>query len=138
VSVVVIEKSDLVRRLAIAEKLDLIPPLASDLASPKGTQVWERFIHLRRLRDDLVHIKGFGYGGEPTNPQAHGRLLRGDGESAVQDAARLIHSVAPGWLNDPVLKQLGARDSLPTDQLARAEIIASVAPTTVLGHVQYQ
>lgn len=103
---VVIEKIDMIRRLAIAEKLDLIPPLASGQISPKGTAVWERFVHLRRLRDDLVHIKGFGYVGEPTDPQIYGRLLRGDGNAAVQDAARLIDSIAPDWLLDPMRKQL--------------------------------
>ena len=68
---------------------------------------WERFVHLRRLRDELVHVKKSGYAGEKDNPQVYGRLLRGDGDSAVQDAARLIEAIAPGWLVESVPEKLG-------------------------------
>jgi hypothetical protein len=101
----IIGKGDMARRMAIAEKLDLVVPLTGQ-PSPKGTAVWERFVHLRRLRDDLVHIKEFGYSAEPTEPQAYGQLLRGDGNTAVQDAALLISAAAPGWVEE-VSQELG-------------------------------
>ncbi len=100
-------KDEIPRRLSISEKLSLVAPLATGEPSIKGTAVWGRFVELRRLRDELVHVKRFGYAGEPENPQAYGRLLRGDGDTAVQDAARVVMAVAPGWLVDPVPDRLG-------------------------------
>ena len=104
---VVYEKSEMVRRLSISEKLDLVVPMATGHDSIKGTAVWERYVHLRRLRDDLVHVKSTGYAGEPVDPQVYGRLLRGDADEAVQDAARLIQAIAPEWLIESVPRRLG-------------------------------
>jgi hypothetical protein len=104
---VVYDKQELARRLAVGEKLHLVAPLATGQPSVKGTTTWERFVHLRRLRDDIVHVKRFGYAGEPQNPQAYGQLLRGDGATAVQDAAQLVIAIAPGWIKDPVPARLG-------------------------------
>ncbi|MFN8204571.1 MAG: hypothetical protein U0S48_18600 [Solirubrobacteraceae bacterium] len=55
-----IEKSDMVRALNISEKLSQAVPLLDIGEQTKGTRPWERFVHLKRLRDDLVHVKDPG------------------------------------------------------------------------------
>lgn len=51
----------MVRRLGISEKLTLAVPLLPDGENFKGTRPWERYRHLKRLRNDLVHVKQRGY-----------------------------------------------------------------------------
>ena len=104
---VMYEKEMMVRRLSIAEKLDIVAPIATKGASQKGTAAWARFVDLRRLRDELVHIKRFGYAGEPENPAAYGRLIRGDGSKAVQDAAGIIVAISPDWVPKPARDEIG-------------------------------
>jgi hypothetical protein len=45
------------RELSIDEKLGRTLPDLLGLASPKGSTVWEAYVHLRRLRDAAVHFK---------------------------------------------------------------------------------
>jgi hypothetical protein len=45
------------RHLSLREKLDALLPDIFDVASPKGTALWEEFIRLQRLRDGFVHLK---------------------------------------------------------------------------------
>ena len=104
---VVYGKDEMARRLSTSEKLHIVAPIATGTASVKGTVPWEGFVRLRRLRDDLVHIKGFGYAGEASNPQAYGRLLRGEGDGAVQEAGRVVLAIQPDWIKEPVRKKLG-------------------------------
>jgi hypothetical protein len=59
--IVTVAKGDMVRRLSITEKLNFAVPLLEDGHPTKGTAAWERFVHLKRLRDDLVHVKERGY-----------------------------------------------------------------------------
>lgn len=45
------------RELSIDEKLGEALPKLLSVHTPKGHAVWEKYIHLRRLRDATVHIK---------------------------------------------------------------------------------
>jgi hypothetical protein len=45
------------RYLSLREKLHEIVPLISKRPSIKGTNLWDQFGHLERLRDRLVHLK---------------------------------------------------------------------------------
>jgi hypothetical protein len=103
----VLGKDKLVRTLSLTEKLDKVGPLATGKASVKGTAAWGRFVELRRLRDELVHVKRFGYRDEPDDPAAYGRLLKGEGAGAVQAAANIIIAIEPGWIPAPARTELG-------------------------------
>lgn len=95
-----VEKADMARRLNLSEKVDRIPPLASGATSIKGTGPWESFVALRRLRDDLVHVKERGYSSDPNNPSPFGRIFRGDASRCVEQATEVIVAAWPGWLSD--------------------------------------
>lgn len=106
--VVTISKSEMVRRLSISEKLELAVPLLPDGESTKGTQPWERFVHLKRLRDDLVHVKERGYSTNPDVPSAYGKLMLGEGDACVEEAVALVRVARPNFLPQHVLAALGA------------------------------
>jgi hypothetical protein len=54
---VTVGKADMVRRLNITEKFELAVPQLPEGRAVKGTAQWGWFVHLKRLRDDLVHVK---------------------------------------------------------------------------------
>lgn len=51
------DKEQIERQLSLSEKLATVLPQAMGKSSPKGTSPWEGFVHLRRLRDRVVHMK---------------------------------------------------------------------------------
>jgi hypothetical protein len=50
-------KDQLERSLSLTVKLADALPKALSLPSPKGTQVWERYVALNKLRDRIIHLK---------------------------------------------------------------------------------
>lgn len=105
---VTVVKGDMVRRLNITEKLNLAVPLLEDGQPTKGTAAWERFVHLKRLRDDLVHVKERGYSTDPDAPSAYGKLMLGAGDNCVEEATALVRAARPIFLPDHVLAALRA------------------------------
>lgn len=109
---VVIERSEIVRKLQIGEKLDLVVPLATNRPSIKDQAVWAKFKSLRQLRDEVVHTKEGGRpkdGEEPQDPSQpgiFGRLLLGEGSRCVEDAAAVIIACEPTGLPDGTRKYL--------------------------------
>jgi hypothetical protein len=104
---VTISKADMVRRLNITEKLELAVPLLPDGHATKGTAAWGRFVHLKRLRDDLVHVKERGYSTDPDKPSAYGQLLLGAGDDCVEEAVALVLGARPVFLPSHVRTALG-------------------------------
>ena len=51
------DKGQIERHFSLSEKLATVLPQATGKPSPKGNSSWEGFVHLRRLRDRVVHIK---------------------------------------------------------------------------------
>lgn len=102
-----IPRDEMVRRLNISEKLHLAVPLLPDGRSAKGTKAWERFVHLKRLRDDLVHVKDRGYSNDPDDPSAYGRLMLGAADECVEEAAALVEVTRPVFLPPHVRDALG-------------------------------
>jgi hypothetical protein len=45
------------RELSLDEKIGTVLPALLGLQSPRSESVWERYVHLRRLRDATVHFK---------------------------------------------------------------------------------
>lgn len=104
-----IPRDEMVRGLSISEKLELAVPMLGYGQNAKGTAAWERFVHLRRLRDDLVHVKGRGYSTDPDEPSAYGMLMLGAGDDCIEEATVLVLEARPGFLPKHVLAALGVR-----------------------------
>jgi hypothetical protein len=51
------DKEIIEREFSLSDKLASILPSVKKTPSPKGTNDWEGFVHLRRLRDRIVHMK---------------------------------------------------------------------------------
>jgi hypothetical protein len=105
---VTIQKADMVRRLSITEKLELAVPLLPDGRASKGTAAWGRFVHLKRLRDELVHVKERGYSTDPDKPSAFGQLLLGAADACVEEAVALVLAARPDFLPPHVRAALDA------------------------------
>jgi hypothetical protein len=104
--VTVVPKADMVRRLNLDEKLSRVIPMLDDGANIKGTRGWERYLHLKGLRDGLVHVKERGYSSDPNSPSAYDRLMLGDGDTCVEDALAVVTGARPTFLPDFVLQAL--------------------------------
>jgi hypothetical protein len=97
-------KAEMVRRLSISEKLSRVVPMLDDGVNIKGTAPWERYRHLKQLRDELVHVKERGYSPNPEELTAYDRLLLGQGDGCVEDAIAVVVGARPSFLPDWVLK----------------------------------
>jgi hypothetical protein len=101
-----IPKSELIRRLGLEEKLDLVVPQVAGVASIKGQAVWERFKRLNELRGEVVHYKPRGQTDDPDIKSALGRLLTGEGSSCVADATAVITAYEPTVLPEATRQAL--------------------------------
>jgi hypothetical protein len=95
-------------RLGISEKLDRAVPLHEAGGSPKGSAAWEKYVHLKRLRDDLVHVKARGYSSDPHEPSAYSKLLLGAGDECVEGAVALVEAARPGFLDERAVAVLNS------------------------------
>lgn len=50
-------KSQIERFISLDTKLGDILPEIMGLASPKGTSTWEKYLSLKKLRDEIIHCK---------------------------------------------------------------------------------
>lgn len=101
-----IPKPDLVQLLGIDDKLKRVVPLLDQGASVAGTAAWERYLALKNLRGELVHVKRRGYDPDPDVLTAYDRLIMGEGDSCVEDARAVVDRAFPGFLPDNVLRDL--------------------------------
>jgi hypothetical protein len=99
-------KAEMVRRLSISEKLSRVVPMLDDGVNIKGTRPWERYRHLKGLRDELVHVKERGYSPDPEELTAYDRLMLGQGDGCVEDAIAVVVGARPTFLPDLVLEAL--------------------------------
>jgi hypothetical protein len=90
----------MVRRLNLDEKLKLAVPMLDDedllFDGPRmvgksiaGTQPWVRYLHLKGLRDGLVHVKR-EVSEDPAVRTAFDRLLLGDADYCARDAFDIV------------------------------------------------
>ena len=107
-----VKRDDMVRTLNISEKLDLVIPLLTGRPSIKGRAEWAKYKRLKRLRDDLTHVKGRGYSTDPTgspdpaSPAIYGRLIRGAADSCGDDAFEVVRAARSEFLPEHVLEEL--------------------------------
>jgi hypothetical protein len=93
-------------RLAIGDKLTRTVPLLTGNESIKGTQAWQAFRRVNRLRNALVHVKSEAQN-DPDMPGPFGKLMLGEGSRAPKDAASVIEALEPGSLPERVRPHLG-------------------------------
>ena len=70
-----VPKAGLVTGLGIDEKLKRVVPLAEGGSTVAGTAAWERYLELKFLRDELLHVKARGYDPDPDVRTAYDRLI---------------------------------------------------------------
>lgn len=93
-------------RASVDVKLKKVLPLMAHGVSPAGGAAWPRYLMLKELRDELVHVKERGYSPDPDVSSAYDRLMLGDGDSCAQDARAVIDAAWPGWLPVHVVERL--------------------------------
>lgn len=103
------DKSEIVRRLSTSTKLGEVIPQLTEAASIKGTRTWEGFVALRRIRDELVHIKHGGYSATADEPSEYGMLLQGRASTCVADAVALVDALNPAWLSAATRRALDVK-----------------------------
>lgn len=101
-----ISREDMVRRLNLDEKLALVVPMLDIGEQIKGRRPWERYLHLKRLRDDLVHVKDRGVDPDRAVRTAYDRLLLGDADTCARDAFDIVQAARPGFLGAHVVEHL--------------------------------
>jgi hypothetical protein len=106
---VVHDKESMIRWLSVSQKLDLVVPMVTGEPSIKGSHAWGDFVHLRRLRDALVHLRPPERPPDPDKPNAYGQLLRGDGSDCTIKALHVVDAARPGWVEQAVRKAVTER-----------------------------
>jgi hypothetical protein len=102
-----VAQPEMVRRLSLEEKLDLVVPKVMGTTSIKGREPWPRFKRLNELRGEVVHVKARGRTDDPDIPSALGRLMVGEGSSCVEDAVAVITAYESTWLPEATRNALG-------------------------------
>jgi hypothetical protein len=102
-----IPKDEVIRRLSLDEKLDLVLPKVTGVATIKGREPWPRFQRLNELRGEVVHYKPRGKTDDPDIASALGRVLTGEASTCVEDAAAVILSYEPNALPEATKHALG-------------------------------
>jgi hypothetical protein len=102
--------------IPLVEKVDAVLPAITEVASPKGTKLWERLVQLQRLRDRLIHLKPAEW--RENQPEARGDtiwsdLLAPDVLTIYRTAVEIVSYFTPGekprWLQH--------LDGLPNDTM---------------------
>jgi hypothetical protein len=93
-------------RLAIGDKLTRVVPQLTGNKSIKGTQAWQAFRRVNRLRNALVHARSEAQN-DPQMPGPFGKLMLGEASHAPEDAASVIEALEPNWLPKQVRPHLG-------------------------------
>jgi hypothetical protein len=84
--------------LGIDDKLKHVMPRMDGGQKIAGTAVWERYRHLKFIRDELLHVKRRGLDPDPRKRTAYDRLLVGEADDCVEDAIAVVEGSWPGFL----------------------------------------
>lgn len=100
------DKGQMVRRLSTDDKLKRVFRLLDGGEQIAGTKTWSRYLALKDLRDELVHIKQRGLRTDADDPSAYDRLMLGEADSCVEDAVAVVEGAWPGFLPPHVREAL--------------------------------
>jgi hypothetical protein len=117
---------DLERKCSTEEKVGEIVPNLLDMDSPKGKKVWQDFDKLKKIRDDVTHLKYHdqrgaakaGLGGD--SDSVFFRMVNGDYDGLPRTAVVVLDYFTkpigtPRWLRYPLsVYGLPATDVAPT------------------------
>jgi hypothetical protein len=92
--------------LTIPDKLNRVVPLLTGRESIKGTQAWQAFRRVNKLRNALVHVESVARN-DPDDPGPFGKLMLGEGSKAPEAAASVIEALEPGWMPEHVRPLVG-------------------------------
>jgi hypothetical protein len=101
-----VPKAEMTRSFGIDEKLKRVVPIMEGAVPIAGTEAWERYLRLKFLRDELLHVKKRGYDPDPDTRTAYDRLIVGEGDACADDAHVIVDTAWPGWLPDQVQEAL--------------------------------
>ena len=99
-------QEDMVRTLNLDEKFEFVVPMLDGGEPIKGRRPWERYLHLKGVRDDLVHVKDRGVDPDRGVRTAYDRLLLGDADTCAKDALDIVQAARPGFLGRHVVEYL--------------------------------
>lgn len=100
-------KEKLVREMGIDEKFKRAVPLLDQGRAIAGDHsIWSRYLSLKFLRDELVHVKARGYDPDPAVLTAYDRLMVGEADGCVEDARAVVEGAFPGFIPDWVAERL--------------------------------
>jgi hypothetical protein len=106
----VIGKAAMTRDLGIDDKFKLvIPQVTGGVRIAGNATTWGRYRALKFLRDELLHVKERGYAPDPNERTAYDRLIMGEGDRCVEDAAATVDGAWPGFLPEHVWDALKLR-----------------------------
>jgi hypothetical protein len=112
-----VAQAEMVRSLGIDEKLKRVLPMVDGGVHIAGTETWDRYLKVKFLRDELLHVKERGYDPDPDERTAYDRLMAGEGDDSVAHAIEVVQCAWPGFLPSHVLEALGvSRDVSRTAQ----------------------
>ena len=100
------DKGAMVRWLSTDEKYKKVLPMLDGGERIAGTATWTRYIALKNLRDELVHIKERGLKTEADDPSAYDRLMLGEADGCVEAAISVVEGAWPGFLPPHVREAL--------------------------------
>lgn len=101
------DRTQIEKYIPLFEKLDAVLPAITGASSPKGSQIWERFVRLQRLRDRLIHLKPSDW--RENRPEARGDTIWSDllapevltlYEAAVGVVLHFTPGEKPRWLEE--------------------------------------
>jgi hypothetical protein len=101
-----VAKDDMVRGLGVDDKLKRVMPMVEGGMHIAATATWGRYLKLKFLRDELLHVKERGYDPDPDERTAYDRLMVGEGDECVAHAVEVVQGAWPGFLPSHVLEAL--------------------------------
>ena len=100
------DKGAMVRWMSTDDKYKRVFRLLPDGRRIAGTATWTRYLALKDLRDELVHIKERGLKNDADDPSAYDRLMLGQADTCVEDAISVVEGAWPGFLPPHVREAL--------------------------------
>lgn len=105
------DRGGMVRWFSTDDKYKRFLPMLDGGQRIAATTTWDRYLRLRDLRDELVHIKERGLRTAADDPSAYDRLMLGEADKCVDDAIAVIEGAWPGFLPSHVREALQLPDA---------------------------
>ncbi len=102
----ILAKEEMIFLSMEAKLADVLPKHPEVSALDKGREPWQNFTRLKKIRDELVHLKHRAKkkisAADNEETTAYGWLLRGEASTCADDAIALIDGLRPGFVSDEI------------------------------------